>query len=120
MAITFKAEEVKVGHAAECVILGIKDRFENEVIFEYEKLCVNVGEHLRGCVVDYTCNIQSRVSPAGHTSSDPDESEGESKASIMPIMGDQIPMADREVISEPLFSGLKVHHSISIACMLPF
>lgn len=106
VAIVSNADSVKAGHTAECIILGIKDRFEEEVIYEYEKLSLEAGDQLRGCVVDFMCNVQRRVAPAGQSNTE--ESSSEPVGSRMPVLGDQVPLADREVISEPLFTGLKV------------
>ena len=121
-------------------MLGIKARFEEEVVLEYEQLQVPVSSELRGCIVDYMCGIQQRVAESAPVQDSPaDKSSGHiGTASVsnadaagagdvadevstsgsvgsrvtsvdrLPLMNEQVPMEDRAVISEPLFTGIKV------------
>jgi hypothetical protein len=99
VAITTGADRVRVGHTAHCIILGVKARFEAEIILDYEMLQVPVGGSFRGCVVDFMCSIQQRVEQTEATG-----------AAELPLLNEQVAMENREVISEPLYSGIKVLH----------
>lgn len=104
VAITSKAGLVSVDQTAKCCILGVKARFEGEVILEYAKLQVPVNTDLQGCVVDYMCTVQQRVANAAGKGA----SAAADSVTQLPLVNEQPLLEDREVISEPLYTGIKV------------
>lgn len=108
VAITADGAAVEAGHTATCTVLGVKSRFEDEVLLEYEMLRVPVGSHLRGCVVDYLCDVRQRVTAGAAAAAAAVDRELPAE---LPLLNEQASMEDREVISEPLFTGVKVPSS---------
>jgi hypothetical protein len=110
VAITSDADTVQPRQSAWCHILGVKARFEEETIVEYEMLRVPVGSDLRGCVVDFMCAVQQRVTPGTNGSHGAEDLVASTSAAAaqLPLMNEQVAMEDREVISEPLVTGIRV------------
>lgn len=114
VAVTADAGSVAAGQAARCVILGVKDRLKDEVVLDFAMLEVPVGDHLQGCVVDYMSRERERAAgapPAPRNAPPSDRPH-------LPLLNEQVPMADREVINEPLFTGIKARPTLNSACLL--
>ena len=108
VAITSGADSVARSQTAKCVILGVKARFEKELILDYDKVHVPVGDDLRGCVVDYMCSVKQRAAEAVAPAPDSSIMAGAARVSELPLMNEQVLLENREVMSEPLYTGIKV------------
>lgn len=79
----------------------VEDSAETTVALEFEKLTVPGGAKLRGQVVDHLCRpLDSQADAVGPVAD----------ATPVPLLNQQVDMGDREVISEPLFSGILVRN----------
>lgn len=114
VAVTANADAVAAGQAAHCVILGVKDRLKDEVVLDFAMLEVPVGDHVQGCVVDFRCRVRERLAAAAAEQMDAPPSD----RPHLPLLNEQVAMADREVISEPLFTGIKVRRLRPSALLL--
>jgi len=97
------------GTAAECVLASkpvpnSDDGNDAGFSLEFEKLTVPAGSKLRGQILDHLCRP---VDPAA------DAAGPVADATLVPLMNEQVEMGDREVISEPLYSGILVRHRIA-------
>lgn len=78
-----------------------KDGTEQAFALEFEKLAVPAGSKLRGQVLDHLCRpLDGEADGVGSVAD----------ATPVPLMNEQVAMGDREVISEPLFSGVLVRY----------
>lgn len=80
-----------------------EDGTDKPFALEFEKLAVPAGGKLRGQVLDHLCCPLDGEADAVGSVAD---------ATLVPLMNEQVAMEDREVISEPLFSGVLVCYSL--------
>ena len=116
IAITSGADSVARSQTAKCVILGVKARFEKEIILNYDRVHVPVGGDLQGCVVDYMCNVKQRAAEAVAPAPDSRGAAGAATVGELPLMNEQVLLENREVMSEPLYTGIKVRACSCSGC----
>eukprot|EP00892_Ulva_mutabilis_P004027 jgi/Ulvmu1/1997/UM012_0159.1 len=95
-----------MGTSVKCVLAskpapipapGAEEGSEVAFSVEFEKLSVPAGSKLRGQVLDHLCRPLDPQADAAGSMAD---------ATPVPLMNGQVAMGDREVISEPLYSGV--------------
>lgn len=76
-----------------------EDGTEKKFALEFEKFTVPAGSKLRGQVLDHLCRpLDAEADAVGSVADAPP----------VPLMNEQVALGDREVISEPLFTGVLV------------